>query len=82
MKNLQNQGKAPQNSNKNSKKFNQEPKIGALNSNGVLCTDQAPLPAFCALYPGSALNPRAPNPGTIHSPGKAKALQGLLYSYT
>ena len=44
--------------------LNQEPKIGALNPNSVLCTDQAPSPAFSALNPGSALNPRTLNPGT------------------
>ena len=38
--------------------------IGALNPNSVLCTDQAPSPAFSALNPGSALNPRTLNPGT------------------
>ena len=43
---------------------NQELKIGALNPNSVLCTDQAPSPAFSALNPGSALNPRTLNPGT------------------
>ena len=37
---------------------------GALNPNSVLCTDQAPLPDFSALNPGSALNPRTLNPGT------------------
>ena len=37
---------------------------GALNPNTVLCTDQALSPAFCALNPGSALNPRMLNPGT------------------
>ena len=37
---------------------------GALNPNNVLCTDQAPLLAFGALNPGSALNPRTLNPGT------------------
>ena len=63
-KNLQNQAKAPQNSSKNSKNLNQEPKIGALNPNSVLCTDQAPLPAFSALNPGSVLNPRTLNQGT------------------
>ena len=41
-----------------------EPKIGALNLNSVLCTDQAPSPAFSALNPGSAQNPRTLNPGT------------------
>ena len=59
--------KNPQNSSKNSKikKNNQEPrKIGALNPNSVLCTDQAPSPACSALNPGSALNPRTLNPGT------------------
>ena len=57
--------KSPSNSSKNSKKIiNQEPKIGALNPNSVLCTDQAPSPAFSALNPGSALNPRTLNPGT------------------
>ena len=30
----------------------------------VLCTDQSPFPAFSALNPGSALNPRTLNPGT------------------
>ena len=46
--------------------LNQEPKIGASNPNSVLCTDQAPSPAFSfsALNPGSALNPRTLNPGT------------------
>ena len=39
-------------------------KRGALNPNSVLCTDQAPSPGFCALNPGSALNPRTLNPGT------------------
>ena len=39
-------------------------KRGALNPNSVLCTDQAPLPAFSALDPGSALNPRTLNLGT------------------
>ena len=39
--------------------------IGALNPNSVLCTDQAPSPAFSALNPGSTLNPRTLNPGTI-----------------
>ena len=57
--------KSPSNSSKNSKKIiNQEPKIGALNPNSVLCTDQAPSPAFSALNPGSPLNPRTLNPGT------------------
>ena len=37
---------------------------GALNPNNVLCTDQAPLLAFGALNPGSALNPRILNSGT------------------
>ena len=64
-KTLQNQAKKPL---KNSKFqricFNQELKIGALNPNSVLCTDQAPSPAFSALNPGSTLNPRALNPGT------------------
>ena len=41
-----------------------KPKRGALNPNSVLCTDQAPLPGFCALNPGSALNPRTLHPGT------------------
>ena len=49
---------------KTQKILNQEPKIGALNPNSVLCTDQAPSPAFSALNPGSALNPRTLNPGT------------------
>ena len=40
---------------------------GALNPNSVLCTDQAPSPAFGALNPGSALNPRTLNPGTTVS---------------
>ena len=44
--------------------LSQEPKIGALNPNSVLCTDQALSPAFSALNPGSALNPRTLNPGT------------------
>ena len=44
--------------------LNQEPKIGALNPNSVLCNYQAPLLAFSALNPGSALNPRTLNPGT------------------
>ena len=35
--------------------INQEPNMGALNPNSVLCTDQAPLPAFSALNPGSTL---------------------------
>jgi len=39
-------------------------KTGALNPNSVLCTDQAPSPAFSALNPGSTLNPRTLNPGT------------------
>ena len=38
--------------------------MGALNPNSVLCTDQALSPAFCALNPGSMLNPRTLNPGT------------------
>ena len=32
--------------------------------NSFLCTDQAPSPAFSALNPGSALNPRTLNPWT------------------
>ena len=61
VKNPPNHGKNP----KNSKKIlNQEPKIGALNPNSVLCTDQAASPAFSALNPGSTLNPRTLNPGT------------------
>ena len=40
------------------------PKRGALNPNSVLCTDQAPSPGFCALNPGSALNPRNLNAET------------------
>ena len=36
-----------------------------LNPNSVLFTDQAPSPGFCALNPGSVLNPRTLNPGTI-----------------
>ena len=48
--------------------LNQEPKIGALNPNSVLYTNQAPPPAFSALNPGSALNPRALNPGTTVFP--------------
>ena len=39
-------------------------KTGALNPNSVLCTDQAPSPAFSALNPGVALNPGSLNPGT------------------
>ena len=50
--------------------LNQEPKIGALNPNSVLCTDQAPLPAFSALNSGSALNPRTLNPGTTVCPSE------------
>ena len=53
---------------KTQKILNQEPKIGALNPNSVLCTDQAPSPAFSALNPGSALNPRTLNPGTTVFP--------------
>ena len=37
---------------------------GALNPYSVLCTDQAPSPAFSALNQGSSLNPRTLNPGT------------------
>ena len=44
--------------------LNQELKIGALNPNIVLFTDQAPSPAFSALNPGSVLNPRTLNQGT------------------
>ena len=32
-------------------------KRGALNPNSVLCTNHAPSTGFCALNPGSALNP-------------------------
>ena len=63
-KTLQNQAKNPKNSKFQRICLNQELKIGALNPNSVLCTDQAPSPAFSALNPGSALNPRTLNPGT------------------
>ena len=46
---------------------------GALIPNSFLCTDQAPSTAFCALYPGSALNPRTLNPGTT-VPGLGRVL--------
>ena len=65
-KKLENQAKIKikQNPIKPTKKFNREDWIGALNPNRALCTDQAPSPAFSALNPGSALNPRTLNPGT------------------
>ena len=47
-------------------------KSGALNPNSVLCTDQAPSPGFCALNPGSALNPRTLNPVTTVFSHRAK----------
>ena len=37
--------------------------LAVVNPNSVLCTDQALSPAFSALNPGSALNPRTLNPG-------------------
>ena len=49
---------------KSSHHLTKSAKIGALNPKSVLCTDQALSPAFCALNPGSALNPRTLNPGT------------------
>ena len=48
-------------------------KRGALNPNSVLCTDQAPSPAFSGLNSGSALNPRTLNPGTT-VPGLGRVL--------
>ena len=69
-KKLQNQAKnfkikqKPLKTQEKQKKNNQEPWIGALNPNSVLCTDQALSPALSALNPGSALNQRTLNPGT------------------
>ena len=52
---------------KTQKILNQEPKIGALNANSVLCTNQALSPGFCALNLVNAQNLRALNPGTTVS---------------
>ena len=56
-------------------------KRGALNPNSIFCTNQAPAPGFCALNPGSALNPRTLNPGTIVLTGILPPVIAYCVSY-